>query len=153
MKTLNSIWSDTDKDLECSPLVTPNSTAGMLLAIESIRTYLSCPLTTCNMKKLQTVGEKLTCPSCKRTFPAMAGSLQVIAKLLVDVGGDVQALTFFAPALKANFTMMDLEFSITRDTACINAQLMKWLSTNFSFVAKDCYVSKIVAVKRPSPSD
>ena len=59
--------SDTGEDLDCSPFVTPDSTAGMLLAIENIRTYLSCPITTCNMKKLQTVGEKLTCPSCKRT--------------------------------------------------------------------------------------
>ena len=79
----------------------------------------------------------------------MTGSLQVIARLLVDVGEDVQALTFFTPALKSIFTMMNLEFSITRDTACINAQLMKLLSTNFSVVAKECVVSNIVAAKRP----
>ena len=147
--------SDDEEDEEDlnNTLVTPDSLSGEILVVDTVTTYSSCPLAGCNYKKLQVKDDKLQCPACSRFFAQSAGSLQVVAKLLVDHNGNVLPLTFLTPAAKTFFQKLDKQIHLTSDIHHLKQQLLPLVSTNFSFVAKNNVISKTVSAKRSSDSD
>ena len=147
--------SDDEEDEEdlSNTLATPDSLSGEILAVDTVTTYISCPLAGCNFKKLQVKDDKLQCPACSKFFPQSVGSLQVVAKLLVDHNGNVLPLTFFTPALKTLFQKLDRQFHLTSDIHHLKQQLLALVPTTFSFVAKNNVISKVVSAKRSSDSD
>ena len=90
---------------------------------------------------------------CIGFFAQWAGSLHVVAKLLVDHNGNVFPLRFFIPAVKTLLQKLDKKFHLTSDTHHLKQQRLALIPTRFSFVAKNNVISKVVSAKCSSDSD